>query len=110
MKKLVVVLLLLCFAFTLVSCSTVKINCKGGYAFLAPDNNGQPKAKTTRSKMVFYVLYGLIPITDNSTGDMIKPKEIVRVKTTMTVLDYLITMIGSFVTITTHTVEVEVIK
>jgi len=110
MKKLIAVLLVLCFSFSMISCSTVKVNTKSGYAYIAPDNAGKPPAKTVRSKMVFYALYGLIPITDNSTADLIKNKEIVRVKTYMSFLDYLITMVLGIVTVTSHTVDVEVIK
>jgi hypothetical protein len=60
--------------------------------------------------MVFYVLWGLVPITDNSTGDLIKPKEVVRVKTYMSVVDCLVTCVLGFVSVTSHTVDVEVIK
>lgn len=110
MKKLLVVFMLLCFSMAMVSCSTVKVETKSGYAFIAPNNGGKPAAKTVRSKMIFYALFGLVPITDNSTADLIKPKEIVRVKTYMSIVDYLITMLLGIVTITTHTVDVEVIK
>jgi hypothetical protein len=110
MKKFVAVLVIICFAFVMVSCSTIKIECKNGYAYLAPDNNGAPKAKTVRSKMVFYILFGLVPLTDNSTGDMIRPKEIVRVKTYSSFIDYLIDCVLGIVTISVSTIDVEVIK
>jgi hypothetical protein len=95
---------------SMVSCSTIKIDCKNGYAYLAPDNGGSPPAKTVRSKMVFYVLWGLVPVTDNTTADMIKPKEVVRVKTYLSFIDAIITGVLSIITVTVQTVDVEVIK
>jgi len=110
MKKVIAVLMLACFPFVMVSCQTIKIETKGGYAYLAPDNGGKPVAKTVRSKMVFYALWGLVNITDNSTKDMIKPKEIVRVKTYLSVIDVLITGFLSIVSVGAYTVDVEVIR
>ena len=60
--------------------------------------------------MVFYALWGLVNITDNSTKDMIKPKEIVRVKTYLSVIDVLITGFLSIVSVGAYTVDVEVIR
>lgn len=110
MKKFAAVVVLVCIAFSMVSCMTVKINTGSGYAFLAPDNDGKPAPKTVRSKMVFYILEGLVPLTDNSTGDLIKPKEIVRVKTYMSFLDYIISGVLGIITVTCETVDVEVIR
>ncbi|MBN1114353.1 MAG: hypothetical protein JXA66_03350 [Oligoflexia bacterium] len=110
MKKFIAVLLVFCFSMSFISCTTVKIQTKSGFAYLAPENGGKPPAKTVRNKMVFYALFGLIPITDNTTGDLIRAKEVVRVRTYMSGIDYLLTMLLGIATITTHTVEVEVIK
>jgi hypothetical protein len=109
MKRLVVVFLLLVFILPLVSCTTINVNTAAGkYAFLMPDKGGV--VKDTRSKMVFYILWGLIPLTDNSTKDMINAKEKVRVSSTMGPLDVVISYVLGIVTVQSRTITVEVLK
>jgi hypothetical protein len=66
--------------------------------------------KEVRSKMVFYILWGLVPLSDNSTKDLINSKEKVRVKTMLGPIDFLISALLGFVTVGSRTIEVEVLK
>ncbi len=109
MKRIIAILLLVVFCFSMISCTSVKIATdKGKYAFVMPEKGGV--VKTTRTKMVWYALWGLLPITDNSTKDLIKAKEKVVVTTVMGPLDVLISMLLGIATIQTRTVEVQVVK
>lgn len=60
-------------------------------------------------KRVWYVLYGLVPLTDNTTTDIIQKYGFkkVHVKSEQTFLDYLITVFLGTFTIATRTIVVE---
>ena len=60
---------------------------------------------------VWYALWGIIPITDNST-DTIAPASVkkVRIETTHTFLDYVISFFTSIVSIVCNTAEVYEVK
>ncbi|MCE5299511.1 MAG: hypothetical protein LLG37_01385 [Spirochaetia bacterium] len=106
MKKAIAVVMVVVFSFALVSCSTVRITSgQGKYAFLVPETMA---AKEVRTKQVWYILYGLIPLGDNSTVDMIKAKEKVSVKESLTIIDCLISALLGIVTIQSRTIEVTV--
>jgi len=64
-------------------------------------------------KRVFYALWGLVPLTPNSTAEMLPAGteiEAIKVKTYYDVVDFLISyVLGSF-TIHSKTVEIEVKK
>ncbi len=71
----------------------------------------EPK-KYDAQKMVFYILWGLVPVTDNSTEDLftsIPDGSTVAIKTSMSALDWLITLVLSEISITSHTVDISVI-
>jgi hypothetical protein len=61
------------------------------------------------NKKVWYVLWGLVPITDNSTEDLIAKYNLqnVKVKTQYDIVDFLISYFLGFLTIHTKTVIVE---
>jgi len=64
-------------------------------------------------KRVFYVLWGLVPLGDNSTADLlanVPDGSKVLVQTELTFVDYLITGILSVVSVCTKTVGVQVVK
>ena len=108
MKRIFSVLFILIFSFVLVSCTTVKISTnKGAYAFVVNEDFKQ-EPKTTRSKQCWYILWGLVPLGDNSTKDLINAKEKVSVRTSTTPMDFLMSMILGIATITTRTIEVDV--
>jgi len=66
-------------------------------------------AKVKVEKRVWYALWGLIPITDNSTADLIQKYNLknVRAESKMTILDFIISAFTSYITIVALTVEVE---
>jgi hypothetical protein len=106
MRKLVLVLVIIMFATGITGCYTVKV---GG--------NGQQLASSNESgslvaeKRVWYALWGIVPISDNST-DTMAPASVkkVRVETTHTFLDYIISMFTGLVSIVCNTAEVYEVK
>lgn len=70
----------------------------------------ETEASSFKTKMkCWYVLWGLVPISNNSTADIIAKHQLknTRVKTYYSFVDFLINMVlGSF-TIYTNTVEIE---
>lgn len=113
MKKIVAGLLLLGF---LAGCATIVIDAPPG-ADNTVSLTSQPSAGSTyhfvAQKKVWYVLWGLVPITDNHTADMVvastqgKPVRNFKATTSFTFIDYLIgCVLGSF-SIMTATVSIE---
>ncbi len=110
MKKIILVFLAVFIVFIFISCSTVKVAAPdNSFAYLMPDS-AKWQVKEVRSKMNFYLLWGLIPLGDNSSQSLIRPKEKVKVTTSLTVVNYILNYIIGFVTISTNTTEVDVIK
>ena len=104
-KKIVSLVLLLAAIITLAGCFTIRV---GGKAELAPSTEEGTKIV---HKRCWYALWGLVPISDNST-DPIIPTTVkkVRVETKYTVPDFLINIFTIIVTIETFTVEIYEVK
>jgi hypothetical protein len=104
-KKIVSLILLLAVTASVVGCYTIRI---GGKAELAPSTEEGTKIA---GKRCWYVLWGLVPIGDNSTDSLI-PGTVkkVRVETKYTVLDFLINMFTGIATIETFSVEIYEVK
>ncbi len=105
MKKIALALALM----GLVGCATVKVEAPQPVKLASINEHTVPKA----SKKVFYLLWGLVPITDNSTSDLVAPytsgeKEIrVKITAKYDFVDWVI----SFLTLgilSSQTVSVEV--
>ncbi len=110
MRRIIVVLLAVFIVFIFISCSTVNVEAPdNSYAYLMPDQE-KYQVKEVRTQMNFYLLWGLVPLGDNSTRDLIQPKEKVKVTTYTSFLNWLINGIGSNVTVISTTTEVDVIK
>jgi len=104
-KKLISLILLIVVTMNVAGCLAIRV---GGKAELAP--SAEEGAKIAH-KRCWYALWGLVPISDNST-DSIIPEAVkkVRVETKYTVPDFLINIFTIFVTIETFTVEVYEVK
>ncbi|MEO0081447.1 MAG: hypothetical protein ABIL25_04020 [candidate division WOR-3 bacterium] len=107
MKKTVV---LVCLAATLlmtVGCGTVLVTAppKSDIRLLA---ELEPASARVTMKN-WYVLWGLVPITNNNTNDLIAKHGLkqVRVKTYWSFVDALINAVLGIVSIWTNTVEIE---
>ncbi|HYA93329.1 MAG TPA: hypothetical protein VEK32_17715 [Thermodesulfobacteriota bacterium] len=100
-KKVVSLILLIAVTMSVVGCFTIRV---GGKVELAPSTEEGTKVA---HKRCWYALWGLVPISDNST-DPIIPATVkkVRVETKFTVTDFLINIFTGIVTIETYTVEV----
>jgi hypothetical protein len=104
-KKLVSLIVLLAVTMSIAGCYTIRI---GGKAELAPSTEEGTKIA---HKRCWYILYGLVPISDNST-DPIIPETVrkVRVETKYKVSDFVINFFTSLVTIETFSVEIYEVK
>ncbi len=104
-KKLVSLILLLALTMSVAGCFTIRI---GGKAELALSTEEGTKIA---EKRCWYVLWGLVPISDNSTDSLI-PGTVkkVRVETKYNVSDFLINMFTGIVTIETFSVEIYEVK
>ncbi|MEO0102842.1 MAG: hypothetical protein ABIK81_03980 [candidate division WOR-3 bacterium] len=105
MKRFMGLIFLTCFLF--VGCATVSIVSPAGRKTTLLSETDPTTYKTT--KKVWYVLWGLVPITDNSTADIIAKYNLenVKVKTQYDIIDYLISAILGGFSIQTKTVIVE---
>jgi len=104
-KKLVSLILLLAVTISVVGCFTIRI---GGKAELAPSTEEGTKIA---EKRCWYALWGLIPISDNSTDSLIPATaKKVRVETKYQVSDFLINIFTMLVTIETFSVQIYEVK
>ena len=104
-KKLVSLILLLAVTMSIIGCFTIRV---GGKAELAASTEEGTKIA---EKRCWYALWGLIPISDNSTDSLIPATaKKVRVETKITIMDALINIFTLLVTIETFSVEVYEVK
>jgi hypothetical protein len=104
-KKLVSLILLLALTMSFVGCYTIRI---GGKAELAPSTTEGTKVA---EKRCWYALWGLVPISDNSTDSLIPATaKKVRVETKYQVSDFLINIFTGLITIETFSVEIYEVK
>jgi hypothetical protein len=71
MKRLISLILVVALLFAFVGCATVNVNVKapeGKKIYLASKSLVSPE----KSKRVFYIFWGLVPVTDNSTVDLLE--------------------------------------
>lgn len=103
MKKLITILILLNF----IACYAVRYVAPPQKEVKLMSETDVGKVKLT--KRVWYAVWGLVPITDNSTEDLISKYNLknVKAKTYFSFLDYLISVFTSYFTIVTLTIEVE---
>jgi len=100
-RKLASLILLFAVAMSVAGCFTIRV---GGKAELAPSTEEGTKIA---HKRCWYALWGLVPISDNSTDSLIpESAKKVRVETKYTVPDFLINIFTIILTIETFTVEV----
>lgn len=99
MKRIAVVAVIL-LALLSVGCATIKV---GGNAQLGSSND--PGVKVAQ-KRCWYVLWGLVPINDNSTDKVVPANKTVRVETKYTPVDFILNFFTSIVTVYSNTAEV----
>ncbi len=98
MKKLLLGIVLIGF---LAGCATVVIDAppSDNIISLTSQPSGGSSYHFVAKKKVWYILFGLIPITNNHTSDMVaasaqgKPVRNFKATTTYTFVDYLITVV-----------------
>lgn len=106
MRKLVLVIVIIVFALGLTGCYTIKVG--GNNQQLASSNES---GTLVAEKRVWYALWGIVPISDNSTDSM-APASVkkVKVETTHTFIDYVISFFTGIVSIVCNTAEVYEVK
>lgn len=119
MKKVVAGLLLVGF---LAGCATIVIDAptSNNVVSLTSQPSGGSPYHFVAKKKVWYILFGLIPITNNHTSDMVaasaqgKPVRNFKATTTYTFVDLLITAVLNVIPTTIHVksviVEGDVVK
>ena len=104
-KRVVSLVLLFVVSMSLAGCFTIRV---GGKAELAPSTEEGTKIA---QKRCWYALWGLVPISDNSTDSLIpEAAKRVRMETKYTIPDFLINIFTILLTIETFTVEVYEVK
>ena len=103
MKKIISTILV----FSFIGCYAVRYAAPAGKEVNTIDEVTPARIKV--EKKVWYALWGLVPLTDNSTADLIQKYNLknVRAQSKMTVIDILISAILGNFSIVTLTVEVE---
>jgi hypothetical protein len=100
-KKWIALFILLLFATSTVGCITMKI---GGTTQLAPSTEEGTKIA---QKRCWYILFGLIPLNDNSIDSSIPPTaKKIRVETKWTFLDIVMNIFTELLTIVSFTAEI----
>jgi len=104
-RKLTSLILLAAITLSLAGCFTIRV---GGKAELAPSTEEGTKIA---QKRCWYALWGLVPISDNTTDSLIpETTKRVRVETKHTVSNFLINIFTVWVSIETFTVEIYEVK
>jgi len=100
-QRKIALLMLLLFTLSMTSCITIKI---GGQAQLAPSTEEGIKLA---EKRCWFILFGLIPLNDNSIDDIIPPTaKKVRVETKWSFLDIVMNIFTEILTIVSFTTEI----
>jgi len=104
-RKLITSILLVILVCSLWGCATIKV---GGNAQLASTSQGGTEIASNR---YWYVLWGLVPLGDNATDPYIPSSaNKVRVETTTTFVDGLISMFTGIVSIVCRTAVIYEVK
>jgi hypothetical protein len=107
MKRLVSLILVVTLVLTFAGCYTVNIKAPEGKKILI---SSKEVVVPDMSKKAFYLLWGLVPITDNSTADLLSKYPDgaeVAISTKFDILDYLISYVLGQVSFGSKTIEVE---
>jgi hypothetical protein len=105
-KQIFSLIILTLFLFGLNSCFKIQIK--------APTNEdvrlvSYGKAIEIKSKKVWYVFWGLVPVSDNTTQDILLGARKARLESKMSFFDGFISIITAFI-ISPRTVEVSVVE
>jgi len=104
-QKVMVLIVLIAFSVTAAGCFTIRI---GGKGELAPSTE---KGTKIGEKRIWYALWGLVPLGDNSTDSLIpETARKIRVETKYTLVDALINIFTIIVSVETFKVEIYEVK
>ncbi|MCX7957147.1 MAG: hypothetical protein N2643_04560 [Endomicrobia bacterium] len=106
MKNLIIVLCIISL-FLMTGCYTVRIfSDTEKQITIASRSENLPFKETYR---VWYALWGLVPINDNSINHILSTSKVkkVRITTKMGLIDWILSSILGYISIVTWTVEIE---
>lgn len=98
--------LVLCLSLALAGCATIKVEAPRNQQIVLQSNvDSQP---LVAKKMVWFALFGLVPISDNSTAQVAKDNNLkeLSAKSYYSFTDYLISFFTSYVTVGVKTLEI----
>ena len=104
MKKMLA--MVICFSLLFAGCATVKVEApRGQKMVLQPSVESQP---LIMKKKVWYVIWGLVPISPNSTAEMVKDEKLTEMscKQYTGFDDFLISYFLGILTLSTRSVEI----
>jgi hypothetical protein len=108
MRKRVPIILICLFCLLFSSCATISIIAPVGQKVMLASETTPVAFSTT--KKVFYLLWGLVPISNNSTDDIIAKYNLenVRFKTQYDFIDVLVSFVfGDFISLHSKTIVIE---
>jgi hypothetical protein len=107
MKKPIILMLLLFITAMSVNCGTVIVAAPPGKSIELLDEGDVARVVTV--KKCWYLLWGLVPISNNSIAPIVADYQLksVRVNTYYSAVDFIISFFLSFTTLHTRTVEIE---
>ncbi len=108
MRKVVALVLIGVMLYGLTGCATITINApKGAEVKLAQTGqSGIAGCTLYAQKRYVYLLYGLVPLGDNTTSSIMPQKGNVVVQTEFTVVDYLLNALGGSFTLAFKTAKI----
>lgn len=106
-KKLLSALMVGVFVLTVIGCTVVRVEAPVGEKIKLSSET--ESYNYVAKKRVFYVLWGLVPITDNSTAKMLEGKKVesVKIEAKYDIVDILINVILGHFTVVSRTIEVK---
>ncbi|MEN2998256.1 MAG: hypothetical protein ABDH28_04400 [Brevinematia bacterium] len=110
MKRLLILFLAILSLFYITGCFKVVIESPATKDVYLVDET--KKAKVKDGKKVWYALWGLVPISDNTISDIIMKHDAKKIKVTqfIGVDDAIISLILGLFTIATSSIEVEIVE
>ena len=94
------------FLFIFIGCYSVKVKAPSGQEVQLVSYT--ENAKEVKTKKVWYILWGLVPLSDNTTESELVGVKKASVTTSFTFVDILISIFTGIITISPRTVEVNV--
>ena len=104
-RKILLGVFLVILTVSLVGCAAVNVEAPPNASPITLAPKGAP-CRLVTTQLNWYALWGLVPITNNTTTKALAGVTKTRVKTEISPVNFLINIIGGIVTISTNTAKV----